>query len=581
MRNDKFCIKKISHVIGIGVIALNNLNFAHAAPICESTDLESKKQTSFETLSQSMDQISCFETRARYRCDLLEENDQETMKAKIIQCDQNSLKNNQWSDMNLFNCVWNGIKLSGDQIIDTAKLPLIIAEAAIKGFRETQDCNNNLEKKRLLLNAFNSSISDPRFKLEEKTLGQSFNQMACSEIDKLLQARYQNYTNIITSELFAAKITNKPYQLPAEFKTENCELTQEIENVFKLAKINYQCFTPKVKAEMICTTVTNLLADAAITLGVKKAVTALREMTSYNRLTETSNVIPLSSEDVNALRTNKMREDSISKEYQNILVKWKADSPKAKELANELARKQMNDMGMKNLSFIVDEVNLPKPNVFSEVALKNPKMADYIKRMKERGYQLVIDPPIGVESDYKIIRGRFSPNSSSIRILPTTTWDVFEHEFQHLIYHDLGLQSHYLKTTSLTTAEETIIKKSKNLLQKGYSNLTVNETLAVEAEVKSLYKMGYTPWSQPVYEARKYAWGFQEKDIAAGIVNNTSEAVKIKFKRIALNPSVVRTALGLGTLEQIYFNEKNDEVLVIDKSGNAKKYNIEELKTKK
>lgn len=280
--------------------------------------------------------------------------------------------------------------------------------------------------------------------------------------------------------------------------------------------------------------------------------------------------------DRNLLRPDYVRTRTTDGEYRRLLEEWKPGSETANKYAAGVAMKELEDMGMKNPSFIITPDNLPTSNLFSEIALKNPKMPEYLKKMKEKGFSLIVDPSLGVESDAISILGRFSPSRRSIRILPNTTWDTFMHEYQHLEFFNLGLRSgHVFKTTNLTKEEVKMIKETKSLIKKGFSNETIDETLAVKKEISTLEKMGYSPWSMPVYKARKYAWEFQEKDIANGAKVAAGTAAIIKFKKVALNPYVVRSVLGISG-GAIYYNEKENSLIVVDENGKSSKYEIKQ-----
>ena len=79
-------------------------------------------------------------------------------------------------------------------------MPGKIAESIAKGFKETQACNQSIEKKREILNAFNLTIQDERFKLQPHFVGKWLEDAPCSEIEKLLSARYQNYSQTLYRE---------------------------------------------------------------------------------------------------------------------------------------------------------------------------------------------------------------------------------------------------------------------------------------------------------------------------------------------------------------------------------------------
>lgn len=222
-------------------------------------------------ISLSAEELNCNENRLLYQCDKFEAELIDTEKNKVIKCNIESLNSNKVTNMSLFNCMANGLKISGEELVDLANVPGAIIKATINGFKETKDCNSNLDKKKQLLNNFNNTISDNRFKLEEKFLGKNFVDMPCSEIEKLISQRYDNYRQQIDREIRSHKLTNKNYKIPNEL-IDNVDL----EKVFNEASLVYNCYTPKAKAELTCKVITYLLADAGMGIGLIKAVDALK-----------------------------------------------------------------------------------------------------------------------------------------------------------------------------------------------------------------------------------------------------------------------------------------------------------------
>ena len=215
------------------------------------------------------DELNCMATRAEYKCNELELEIESSEIAKVIQCNKKSLIENSAGNINLPDCIWNGIKISGESLANISKIPGKLAETIIKGFSDTQACNNSIEKKREILNAFNKSIPDKKYQLEEKFLGKYLEDAPCSEIEKLLSARYlgyqqQNYRNRISAINAGEKIK------PINDSVDN-DLVKMLNQAIKSMGQSYQCYTPKVKAEMLCVGITTLLVDAAIGGGVLMA----------------------------------------------------------------------------------------------------------------------------------------------------------------------------------------------------------------------------------------------------------------------------------------------------------------------
>lgn len=227
------------------------------------------------SLAQNGLSSACLLQREQYKCSELESELEGEEKKKVIQCDSRSIEENKMSNVNVASCMWNGLKLSGEQLTDLAKLPGQLAEAVAKGFRETQLCNASIDKKRELLTAFNLSINDDRFKLSEQFLGRWLEEASCAEVEKLLSSRYQNYQNVFLSERRAAiNSGRKPAELENR-KNQGPGIVELLKSAMAEAQVRYECYTPKVKAEMVCAGVTSLVADTLMGMGIKSAVTKI------------------------------------------------------------------------------------------------------------------------------------------------------------------------------------------------------------------------------------------------------------------------------------------------------------------
>nr|BDT27138.1 hypothetical protein BHI3_06040 [Bacteriovorax sp. HI3] len=252
------------------ILALTIMMFSITNVFARSSCPAVPPQTGVENFAKDAAGMACAATREEYQCAKLEDELEANEKYKVIKCDSKSLEANKLSNVSLSDCVWNGLKISGEQLVDLGKLPGKIAESIAKGFSETQMCNQSIEKKREILNAFNLTIEDSRFKLTEQFLGRWLEEAPCSEIEKLVFNRYQNYQNTMMRERQAAILTGKkPTAIKAE--KQGPGLMELLKSAMKEAGAVYQCYTPKVKAEMICAGVTSLLADAALGGGVLMA----------------------------------------------------------------------------------------------------------------------------------------------------------------------------------------------------------------------------------------------------------------------------------------------------------------------
>ncbi len=247
-------------------------------PVCFAQQCLAKNNgamTSVLNLAQNSLSSTCMLQKEQYKCSELEAALEGNDKKKIIQCDAKSMEENKLSNMSFGTCIFNGIKLSGENLLDLTKLPGKIVESVAKGFHDTQLCNTSVDKKRELLTAFNLSIDDSRFKLSEQFLGKWLEDASCAEIDKLLFARYQNYQDVLMRERQSAILTNKkPRDLPGK-KEDGSDLMTQLKSVMSDAQVRYECYTPRVKAEIICAGVTSLIVDTAMGMGVKSAITKI------------------------------------------------------------------------------------------------------------------------------------------------------------------------------------------------------------------------------------------------------------------------------------------------------------------
>lgn len=264
------------------IIFLISLNANALTNNCTGIGL-TQLNPNLNTLYNTANQITCINTKAANQCDKMEADLEGDDKNKIIQCDLKSLNNNNISDASLLSCMWNGVKVSGENLLNLTKLPGAIGEAVMLGFKQDQECNKNIVKKRQLLAAFNASVSDKRFKLEESFFGNRFEDMGCGEIERLTRARYDNYTQLIYRESINAKNAGKNYKMPPELNATNSDLLKTLDQAFKEAGVAYNCYTPKAKAEMICAGVTTLLVDFASGVGLAKAVSAISSIAKSKR----------------------------------------------------------------------------------------------------------------------------------------------------------------------------------------------------------------------------------------------------------------------------------------------------------
>lgn len=274
---------------------------------------------------------------------------------------------------------------------------------------------------------------------------------------------------------------------------------------------------------------------------------------------------------------NFMRKELSTSYQRDILNKWKADSSTAKAWARTRGAKELEDLGFKNIPEYLPEEGLeitpgmlPSASYlgFTQTALTHPRMKKILKQMNEEGYKLLVDPTLAIRSEDYITMGTYRNWTKTIRILPKSTWDVFIHEYQHLQFDKMGFrgENFFASLDKIPAEAYAVAKKVKALQAKGLNNTAIDETLAVSKEIKSLYFMGYTPWSFPVYRAREYAWYHQLKGVNYGPQRKSFERV-IAAKKFLLHPVFIRTVLGISGFVFLLVHQDEDKVIVIDEQG--------------
>lgn len=358
-------------------------------------------------------QIECLGNKEKYHCDRLESGLKNEDKNLILKCDRKSLETSKARDAELLSCAWNGIKLSGENLLDLVTIPAAITKAVLKTFRETQACNRDIKQKRELLEAFNSTLSDDRFKLEEKFLGKAFLDLSCAEIEKLLHSRFDNYQQQINREFLAAKNTGRPYLYPEEFMGKNSEIYKALKQIMEEANVSFQCYTPKAKVELACAALSSLVADFATGAGLSKAVIAVKKAAKLSDAV--SGAIINGSP---TLQLNKASDhlDSINIPYetQKFLGGYEVirplptnstDTPTWLKMIKSLDEKH-------NIPTYIDPV-LPKKYGFQGASLRIPKSgtsialdSDFISSNPENVKVLLAHEAVHATGDRRIIAGK-------------------------------------------------------------------------------------------------------------------------------------------------------------------------------
>ncbi len=208
------------------------------------------------------------------RCEFDENERAANDRQRIIQCNPKFIEENSIGNIGISQCVFDGFMVKFDQLKNLGELSEKIMEGAVKSFREQTACSSSVEKKREILNTYNLTVPDPRFKLSEQFLGRWLEDATCAEIDKQLWARYQNYQDTLMRERKIAIDTGKK---PAPLKEgeKGSDFVKMIKEAFAAAQVKYECYSPKAKAELMCTAATSLILDLATGFGIKGTVVKL------------------------------------------------------------------------------------------------------------------------------------------------------------------------------------------------------------------------------------------------------------------------------------------------------------------
>lgn len=154
-------------------------------------------------------------------------------------------------------------------------------------------------------------------------------------------------------------------------------------------------------------------------------------------------------------------------------------------------------------------------------ALLHPRMQQYKCRLEEMGYQLVVDTSCSISG----IGGYLSSSRKILALDADANWGIFLHEFQHAEFdYYLGAEFEALEKqvnsgrdiTEVLPYEVRMLwgeKKCRlleNLIRKQLTRNSVNETLAVDAELNGLGFRRYLP--RIGSEQKKYALQHQITD---------------------------------------------------------------------
>jgi len=138
------------------------------------------------------------------------------------------------------------------------------------------------------------------------------------------------------------------------------------------------------------------------------------------------------------------------------------------------------------------------------LALKHPDMKTGLKELEDMGYTLTVDTSLSSTE----AGAYFSPTDKIIAIRSNSSWQTFQHEFQHAQYnhfvipHFESLQANVIAGNKLADLlpAETVAAYGKNdvlklekLMRKQIPSNAANETMSVERELKELGWYQYMP----------------------------------------------------------------------------------------
>jgi hypothetical protein len=214
------------------------------------------------------------------KCETLKESLPIEDQDKIIQCDLNSVITSQLSDLDLNECVIGTLKLKIKNLVSLTELPGKLIEIAAKNADDANECNNSDERKIELITLFNLGVSQKRYHFPKAFIENNLLNLTCLEIRKLIDNRRHLYFNEENKKVFQYKINSQNYQLPKDVigNDDPNMYSNMLSNFIKENKSKYECYSPKAKAEIICSVVTSFVADALVGYGAMKITNSFKQL---------------------------------------------------------------------------------------------------------------------------------------------------------------------------------------------------------------------------------------------------------------------------------------------------------------
>ncbi|MGK5082010.1 hypothetical protein WDW37_01800 [Bdellovibrionota bacterium FG-1] len=253
--------------------------------------------------------------------------------------------------------------------------------------------------------------------------------------------------------------------------------------------------------------------------------------------------------------------------------------------------------------------------------LKHPDLPRYIDELHQLGYKLVVDSSSGLPAiNGGSLGGYHNAGLKVISIDPSQAWNIFLHEFEHLKFDQKilkevnfsGLQA-ALKipvTRELLKGlakDNPMLAKTIALAKKGLSQTAVNETLAVEAELKALKAEGYHSLSKAYLERRDNALWHQVQELSPPILAVEKrtlqqtmtlklamaerllftqgqaplawEAASVSGRTMAITMAILTPPAAVTTWGMIHvsYNEKTHKLLIRHSDGTYSEISLEDI----
>lgn len=218
------------------------------------------------------------------------------------------------------------------------------------------------------------------------------------------------------------------------------------------------------------------------------------------------------------------------------------------ELRGETTVKPDDD-GIVDDGQVLEVTGLPKPRATGNVntpAFSHPEMADYMNRLKQMGYRVVVDTSL----NHTGAGGYMSPTEKFIAMEPDSTWQTFVHEYQHLEFQET-IEPNFAKwaeakKTTGATLESVVDAETKarigpkklarleQLMDRELPRLAVNETLSSDAELRAMGFRRYSPAesSPEKYTLRHQVNELQKLSKRTPIQEKTLKEAKARYSRI-------------------------------------------------